>query len=158
MAKDEIPPHDHLGAKRQGNDIDRLVGARIRERRTQLGLSQSVVGAAVGLSYQQVQKYESGVNRVSAGLLYAIALYLGADVEDFYDGADRIDLSINPHPRAQDIPMDQTFASGTQLPTVGNAEIEKCLRGLANAIARSPHYNTDDADAPTSEPDVTSEN
>lgn len=53
--------------------IDREVGARVRARRRGLGISQAALGDAIGISFQQVQKYENGANRISASSLVAIA-------------------------------------------------------------------------------------
>lgn len=60
--------------------VDRYVGARIRAERTQAGLTQSQLGAAVGVTFQQIQKYERGTNRVSASMLVRAAKALGVSV------------------------------------------------------------------------------
>ncbi len=65
--------------------IDIHVGARVRLRRVLLGLSQVQVSQAVGLAYQQVQKYEKGTNRISASLLHRIAQALDVPVSFFFD-------------------------------------------------------------------------
>lgn len=67
--------------------IDRLVGQRLRWRRRELRLTQEKLGELLNLTFQQVQKYEKGVNRVSAGRLYEIAGVLGVNIGYFYDGA-----------------------------------------------------------------------
>jgi transcriptional regulator with XRE-family HTH domain len=67
-------------------DIDRHVGARMRERRIMLGLSQQQMAELVGVTYQQAHKYEKGINRVAAGRLYSIAQALGVDVGYFFEG------------------------------------------------------------------------
>ncbi len=72
---------------RARNPIDRLVGARIRSRREEIGLSQAALGAEIGVTFQQVQKYEAGFNRVGAGRLFEISVVLGAPVELFYRDA-----------------------------------------------------------------------
>ena len=64
--------------------MDRAVGARIASRRAALGWSQARLATAVGVSFQQLQKYESGLNRVSASRLHRIAGVLGAPVADFF--------------------------------------------------------------------------
>lgn len=64
------------------------IGARIRRRRTELGLTQEQLGQALGVSYQQVQKYETAANRVSAGRLYELARECAVDVTYFFDGLD----------------------------------------------------------------------
>lgn len=65
---------------------DAEIGRRIRALRLERGLSQDTLARHLGLSFQQLQKYEKGVNRVSAGRLQAIASFLGAPVTFFYDG------------------------------------------------------------------------
>ena len=67
--------------------IDRVVGQRIRWRRRELKLSQEQLADLLHLTFQQVQKYEKGVNRVSAGRLFEIASVMGVTVNYFYDGA-----------------------------------------------------------------------
>ena len=69
-------------------DIDRHVGARIRERRIMLGLTQQQLADLIGVTYQQAHKYERGINRVSAGRLYEIAQVLSVPVGYFFDGLD----------------------------------------------------------------------
>jgi transcriptional regulator with XRE-family HTH domain len=68
--------------------IDRVVGQRIRWRRRELKLTQERLGELLELTFQQVQKYEKGVNRVSAGRLYEIAGVLGVPISYFFDGAE----------------------------------------------------------------------
>src|SRR5512134_1862501 len=65
--------------------IDRHVGARIRGRRVGLRSSQTKLGHAIGVTFQQVQKYESGTNRVGASNLFRIAKALGVDVSFFFE-------------------------------------------------------------------------
>jgi len=64
--------------------VDRYVGERIARRRSALGLSQMALAGRVGVSFQQLQKYESGTNRVSASRLFALATALGASVTEFF--------------------------------------------------------------------------
>ncbi len=70
------------------SDIDRVVGQRVRWRRRELKLTQEKLGDMLDLTFQQVQKYEKGVNRISAGRLYEVASVLGVPVTYFYDGAE----------------------------------------------------------------------
>src|SRR5580704_10388483 len=69
-------------------DIDRHVGARIRERRIMLGLTQQQLADLIGVTYQQAHKYERGINRVSAGRLFEIAQVLRVPVSYFFDGIE----------------------------------------------------------------------
>lgn len=66
--------------------IDQHVGERIRLRRTELGLTQEQLAEALDVSYQQIQKYETGANRISAGRMFEIARKLGVDVNYFFEG------------------------------------------------------------------------
>ncbi|MGO1119422.1 helix-turn-helix domain-containing protein [Rhodovibrionaceae bacterium A322] len=66
------------------NPVDVHVGARLRQRRTLLGLSQEKLGDALGLTFQQIQKYERGANRVGASRLYDIARVLDTDINYFF--------------------------------------------------------------------------
>ena len=77
--------------KRDGpNPIDIRVGARLRLRRHMLGLSQEKVGKAIGLTLQQVQKYERGVNRIGASRLYELSRVLDVPVSFFFDDTDPV--------------------------------------------------------------------
>ena len=67
-------------------DADRHVGARLRERRLSLGLTQQQLAELIGVTYQPAHKYEKGVNRIAGGRLYTIAQALGVEVGFFYDG------------------------------------------------------------------------
>lgn len=69
-------------------DVDRHVGVRIRQRRLILGMGQEDLGDALSLTFQQVQKYERGSNRVSAGRLHQLGKALGVPVGYFFEGLD----------------------------------------------------------------------
>ncbi len=69
------------------NDVDAYVGARIGLRRSALGLSQAALAQRIGVSFQQVQKYETGQNRISASRLHRVAEVLGTSVESFFPPA-----------------------------------------------------------------------
>jgi transcriptional regulator with XRE-family HTH domain len=74
-------------AKKNPNPIDRHVGSRVRMRRVLVGISQEKLGESLGLTFQQVQKYEKGTNRIGASRLQQISRILGVPVEYFFDGA-----------------------------------------------------------------------
>src|SRR3954453_3475397 len=81
--------HAHAGGREMGpkepNEIDRLVGSRVRQRRMQLGVSQEQLAAALGITVPQVQKYEKGVNRIGASRLHKIAGLLGVPIGAFFE-------------------------------------------------------------------------
>ncbi len=76
-----------VGAEKEGrpSPIDVHVGSRIRLRRTLLGMSQERLGEALGLTFQQVQKYERGVNRVGASRLFDLSRVLDVPISFFFD-------------------------------------------------------------------------
>ena len=78
MTKRKMPP-----SRRAATSGDVLLGVKIRSRRVEAGMSQEELGNALGVSFQQVQKYEKGVNRVSAVRLQEIAAALGEEISYF---------------------------------------------------------------------------
>jgi transcriptional regulator with XRE-family HTH domain len=76
-----------VASKKQPNPIDIHVGGRVRLRRTMLGMSQEKLGEALGITFQQVQKYEKGTNRIGASRLQHIAESLGVPVSFFFEDA-----------------------------------------------------------------------
>ena len=82
-----VVPANRIGRARP-QDIDRYVGARMRERRIMLGLTQQQMAELIGVTYQQAHKYEKGINRIAAGRLFTIAKALGVDVSYFFQGLE----------------------------------------------------------------------
>jgi transcriptional regulator with XRE-family HTH domain len=76
--------------KKQANPIDIQVGNRVRIRRMLIGMSQERLGDLLGLTFQQVQKYEKGVNRIGAGRLFEVARILNVPVDFFYEGLNAL--------------------------------------------------------------------
>ena len=74
--------------KKQANPIDIQVGNRVRIRRMLIGMSQERLGDLLGLTFQQVQKYEKGVNRIGAGRLFEMSRILNVPVDFFYEGVN----------------------------------------------------------------------
>jgi transcriptional regulator with XRE-family HTH domain len=74
-------------AKKAPNPTDKHVGARVRMRRMMLGMSQEKLGDSLGLTFQQVQKYEKGANRIGASRLQQISHILQVPVSFFFEGA-----------------------------------------------------------------------
>jgi transcriptional regulator with XRE-family HTH domain len=77
-------------AKKSPNPIDKHVGSRVRMRRMMLSMSQEKLGDALGLTFQQVQKYEKGTNRIGASRLQQISQILQVPVSFFFDGAPHV--------------------------------------------------------------------
>ena len=83
--------------------VDVHVGKRIRHRRWMNGTTQQQLAEAVGIKFQQIQKYETGMNRVSASRLWDIAHVLNVDVSFFFEGLDAVE---NTDANASDLPGD----------------------------------------------------
>ena len=79
--------------------IDAHVGLRVRLRRQMLGISQNELGHQLGVTFQQIQKYEKGANRIGASRLYEIANALNINVQYFYDNVEICLLYTSPSPR-----------------------------------------------------------
>jgi Predicted transcriptional regulators len=118
--------------------IDVHVGGRLRLRRTLLGLSQTELARAVSLTFQQVQKYESGANRVSASRLYHIAEALDVPVSFFFDDVPRLDgLSDTPKPQFE--PDRELLELTRNYRSITDAEVR---RGIYELVKRLAQKNT----------------
>jgi len=82
-----MAPRYTIGRKGAPNPTDQHVGSRVRMRRLMLAMSQEKLGAALGLSFQQVQKYERGANRIGASRLQQLSHILQVPLEFFFEGA-----------------------------------------------------------------------
>ncbi|HEY1301765.1 MAG TPA: helix-turn-helix transcriptional regulator [Stellaceae bacterium] len=110
-------------------EIDRHVGARVRERRIMLGLTQQQLADLIGVTYQQAHKYERAINRISAGRLFEIAQVLSVPVSYFFDGLAADDArSISPRERMC-LELSRNFA---QIP---NERHQEALSQLARVLA-----------------------
>lgn len=74
--------------KKTNQDVDRVIGARVRRARVELGMSQENLGLELGLTFQQVQKYEKGINRISVSTMLNISRILGKPLSFFVDHPD----------------------------------------------------------------------
>src|SRR5207249_10352923 len=108
--------------------IDDHVGARIRERRIMLGLTQQQLAELIGVTYQQAHKYERGINRVSAGRLYEIAQVLSVPVGYFFDGLqDESTRAVSPRERMY-LELARNFAH------IPNARHQEATSQLARVL------------------------
>lgn len=112
--------------------IDHLVGQRIRLRRNMLGLTQEELADSLGISYQQVQKYETASNRVSAGRLFEIAAKLNTPVAYFFVGIE--DLPENDEPAAAGSRMNIELVRNFSL--IDDSPVRSALLGLIRDLAR----------------------
>jgi transcriptional regulator with XRE-family HTH domain len=127
---------------RHPNPVDLHVGGRVRMRRKLLGLSQEHLADALGLTFQQVQKYERGANRVSASKLYDIAKTLQVPVAFFFDGL--VDPVEGLGPDEVGIKADETMqqflatSEGLELaelfPKIGKGRVRRQVLDLVRAM------------------------
>jgi len=115
---------------RKADLIDKHVGQKLRDRRRTLDLSQQDIAQILGISYQQVQKYECGLNRVSAGRLFMLGHIMRVPVSYFYEGL----------PPAEEMLTGKIDMSELIIPdveTLPNANIRDALSDLVRAIRDS---------------------
>lgn len=82
---EETETENEERSSRRANPIDVHVGGRVRLRRMLLGMSQEKLGEHLGLTFQQIQKYEKGINRIGASRLFDLSQVLGVPVQFFYE-------------------------------------------------------------------------
>jgi transcriptional regulator with XRE-family HTH domain len=114
-------------------DIDRRIGERIRQRRTEVGLTQEQLALALGCSYQQIQKFENGANRIAAAQLWALAARLEVPVGWFFDedaGTAPAAASLDEHGGRQRAAID--VARG--FARIDSHEVKLALAGLVRAV------------------------
>lgn len=114
----------------RANAADRHVGARIRERRIMMGLSQQQLAKMIGVTYQQAHKYERGLNRISAGRLFEIAQVLGVPVSWFFEGLSEAGPAQEMTPRQRMcLELARNFA------LIDNEKHQEALSQMARALA-----------------------
>ncbi len=118
-------------------DIDVSVGRRLRDRRTLLGLSQSALAQSVGLTFQQIQKYERGANRISACRLYQFSCLLDVDIDYFFGAMLNIDDCHDLMPAGTDDParMREVLTLVRAYYSIDDAGVRQSVFELAKALA-----------------------
>jgi len=131
-------------ARREPNYIDLHVGTRIRMRRQLINMSQERLGELLGITFQQVQKYEKGANRISASRLFYTAKTLGVPVHFFFEGLPGSENEVGG--MKEGAPSDEFLAAlmtpeGIQLAKAfrdaGSPHKRKLIAGLARQVAES---------------------
>jgi transcriptional regulator with XRE-family HTH domain len=110
---------------RRVDEIDRLIGERVRMARQARGRSQTDLGKAVGVTFQQVQKYENGVNRISASRLLRIAETLGLPVAAFFEEEEHAP------------PPETDFHVAYEFARLNDPEVKRRILALIRSISRS---------------------
>ena len=113
--------------------VDKVVGRRMRARRRQLGLSQQALGDALGVSYQQVQKYEQGVSRIGAGRLQQLAEILNVPVSVFFD--EKLGGSQDGGAVFEFLDTPYSFRLVTAFAKMPDRAIQQCIVHLVEQVA-----------------------
>ena len=127
-----------IAAKKQANPIDIQVGNRVRIRRMLIGMSQERLGDLLGLTFQQVQKYEKGVNRIGAGRLFEVSRILNVPVDFFYEGVNE---GAPGSPESDGAPVMDFVSSGEGLQLslafmkIKDAKVRKRVLDLVKSLA-----------------------
>lgn len=122
--------HSREQSARMIRRVDEHVGEQIRKRRVLLGLTQHQLAQALGVSYQQVQKYETSCNRVSSGRLYDISLVLECDVGSFFEG-------LEPNRPIQDEASDHSNRAKIELVRNFQAIADPAVRRSVSSLVKS---------------------
>lgn len=122
------------GGRSRALDVDHYVSLRIRQRRIMLGLTQQQMAELIGVTYQQAHKYETGINRISAGRLYQIAQALGVDIGYFFDDIEpdqqtRVKSSEMMPQQRMLLELARNFAA------IGNRKHQDAICNLARVLA-----------------------
>ena len=125
--------------KKQANPIDIQVGNRVRIRRMLIGMSQERLGDLLGLTFQQVQKYEKGVNRIGAGRLFEVSRILNVPIDFFYEGLNATQPGLNEPENAPPVMEFVSSGEGLQLSLafmkIKDAKVRKRVLDLVKSLA-----------------------
>jgi transcriptional regulator with XRE-family HTH domain len=143
----ELRQPPELKASKRPTSVDRYVGSRVRMQRRLMKMSQQTLGAALGLTYQQIQKYETGLNRIGASRLQQIANVLNVSPSLFLDGAPGGHTTVLPRGNVQQSVHEYGCAHAWATPEaqrlnlafarIGKAQIRTFVVALVSAIADS---------------------
>ena len=125
-------------AKKSPSPIDRRVGARVRMRRLMLGMSQQTLARGLGITFQQVQKYEKGTNRISASRLQRMTEIMQVPVSFFFQGlgAPEIKRASAPHYMSDFLATPDGLALTKAFVTIRDSRLRRCIVHLVKATAR----------------------
>lgn len=117
-----------MATKGEANDVDRHVGRRVFQARQDRGITQRHLAKAIGVTYQQLQKYENGINRIGASRLFRIAEALGVPVPYFFQGIE---------PSGEALPRGDASVPDALGEMIPDPSVRRAFLGLGRAIAQS---------------------
>lgn len=118
------------------NPIDVHVGARVKFRRVALGMSQEKLGRLLGLTFQQVQKYEKGANRIGASRLFAISRVLDAPIQFFFEEMPREIVEELPQPAPETAARGPDPRVAEFVATAEGLELNRSFQRIADLATR----------------------
>lgn len=123
--------------QRSANSVDSHVGSRVRLRRLELGLSQEKLAEQLGITFQQVQKYERGTNRIGASRLHQIALVLQTPITYFFEGASETPANgaQETSPLSQALGDPATVRLVRAFASISDTQLKQKAVGIIEAIA-----------------------
>jgi transcriptional regulator with XRE-family HTH domain len=134
--------------KKQANPVDAHVGHRVRLRRMLIGMSQERLGELLGLTFQQVQKYEKGINRIGAGRLFEVSGILGVPISFFYEDVSSGANIVGGFAEGDEPPPVMEFLSsgeGLQLSLafmrIKDTKVRRRLLDLVRSLANEDEVN-----------------
>ena len=119
------------------NELDAEIGKRLRQARLVENLTQGGLAQKLGISFQQVQKYENGTNRVSSSRLWAIAQVLGLPMEYFFTGLSEVQTKAKLDVKAEVSMPDRAIRVGRMLDEMPEGAIKDSIYGLIKAFSKS---------------------
>ena len=123
-----------IGRVRSATPVDAHIGQKIRTRRTLLGLSQTELADVAGITFQQVQKYEKGTNRVGASRLQQFSQALGVPPSYFFDGLPTVGKKLS-------VPQEGELSEGSIVSFLGTREGVELVRGFLAIKDKSIRQN-----------------
>jgi transcriptional regulator with XRE-family HTH domain len=143
-AMPEVRPEPVVN-QRSANSVDGHVGSRVRLRRLEMGLSQEKLADQLGITFQQVQKYERGTNRIGASRLHQIALVLQVPITYFFDGASEgvRGAAADASPLAQALSDPATVRLVRAFAQISDPLLKQKAIGIIEAIADTASHGGD---------------
>lgn len=149
--QEQAVEHDpsELGDANDCNPVDVHVGSRLRERRIFLHMTQEKLALELGITFQQVQKYEKGVNRIGASRLFDLARVMGVEIGYFFEGLSP-DQAPFPTPQGHDVPVMPILDASSKRETleliraytaIRDPQIRRRVYDLARTLASSSQRN-----------------
>lgn len=126
---------------KKSHPVDIHVGKNLKRRRIEIGMSQQAIGEVLGISFQQIQKYESGANRVSASRLYDICKHLDVGVPYFFEGAENVVIDDGSNTKKTEENIIMTGRESLELlrsyAKIKDSNIRQNVRSLLASLAQS---------------------